>query len=32
MAGAGNGHVAEAGVEQVWVDAGIGIDQDSLGS
>ena len=32
MAGAGDRDVAEAGVEQVWVNAGIGIYQDSLGS
>jgi len=31
MAGAGDGDVAEAGVEQVRVDAGIGVDQDTLG-
>jgi hypothetical protein len=31
LAGAGDGDVAKAGVEQVRVDAGIGIDQDALG-
>ena len=31
MAGAGDGDVAEAGVEQVRVDAGIGMDEDALG-
>ena len=31
MAGAGDGDVAEAGVEQVRVDAGIGVDEDALG-
>ena len=30
MAGAGEGDVAEAGVEQVRVDAGIGVDEDAL--
>ena len=29
-AGAGDGNVAEAGVEQVWVDAGVGMDEDAL--
>ena len=31
MAGARDGDVAETGVEQVWVNAGVGIDQDALG-
>ena len=31
MAGAGDGDVAEAGVEQVRVDAGIGVHEDALG-
>ncbi len=31
MAGAGNRNVAKAGVEQVWVDSGIGMDEHSLG-
>ena len=31
MAGAGDGDVAEAGVEQVRMDAGVGIDEDTLG-
>ena len=31
MAGAGDGDVPEAGVEQVRVNAGIGVDQDALG-
>ena len=31
MAGSGDGDVAEAGVEQVWVDAGIGVDEDAFG-
>jgi hypothetical protein len=32
VAGAGDGDVAEAGVEQVRVDAGIGMDEDAFGS
>ncbi len=32
MAGAGDGDVAEAGVEQIWVDAGIGVNEDAVGS
>jgi hypothetical protein len=28
---AGDGDVAKAGVEKVWVDAGIGVNQDALG-
>ena len=31
MAGAGDGDVAEAGVEQVGVDAGIGVNKDAFG-
>jgi hypothetical protein len=31
VAGAGDGDVSEAGVEQVRVNTGIGIDQDALG-
>ena len=31
MAGAGDGDVAEAGVEQVRVDAGVGVDEDAFG-
>ena len=31
VAGAGDGNVAETGVEQVRVDAGIGIDENALG-
>jgi hypothetical protein len=31
VAGAGDGDVAEAGVEQVRVDAGVGVHQDALG-
>ena len=31
VAGAGDGDVAEAGVEQVRVDAGIGVDEDAFG-
>jgi len=31
VAGAGNGNVAEAGVEQVWVNAGVGVHEDALG-
>ena len=31
MAGAGDGDVAEAGVEQVRVDAGIGVNEDAFG-
>jgi hypothetical protein len=27
-AGAGDGDVAEAGVEQVWMDAGVGVNKD----
>ena len=30
MAGAGNGHVSEAGAEQVGVDAGVGVDEHTL--
>lgn len=30
MAGARNGNVAETGIEQVWVDAGVSIDQDAF--
>jgi hypothetical protein len=32
MAGAGDGDVAEAGVEQVWVDGGVGVNEDAFGS
>ena len=32
MAGAGDGDVAEAGVEQVRVDTGIGVNKDAVGS
>ena len=32
MAGAGDGDVGEAGVEQVRVDAGIGVNEDAFGS
>ncbi len=31
VAGAGDGDVGEAGVEQVWVDAGIGVNEDAFG-
>jgi hypothetical protein len=31
MAGAGDGDVAEAGVEQVRMDAGIGVNEDAVG-
>jgi hypothetical protein len=31
VAGAGNGDVGEAGVEKVWVDAAIGVDQNAFG-
>lgn len=31
VAGAGDRDIAEAGVKQVWVDAGVGVDQNSLG-
>ena len=31
MAGAGDGDIAKAGVEQVRVDAGIGVDEDAFG-
>ena len=31
MAGAGDRYVTKSGVEQVWVDAGVGIDEDALG-
>ena len=31
VAGAGDGNVAEAGVEQVQVDAGVGVDQNPFG-
>ena len=31
VAGAGDGDVAEAGVEQVRVDAGIGVNEDAVG-
>ena len=31
MAGAGDGDVAKAGVEQVRVNVGIGVDEDALG-
>jgi len=31
MAGAGDGYVTEAGVEQVRVNAGIGVHEDALG-
>ena len=31
VAGAGDGDVAEAGVEQVRVDAGVGVDENALG-
>ena len=31
MAGAGDGDVAEAGVEQVRVDAGVGMNEDAVG-
>ncbi len=31
VAGAGEGDVAEAGVEQVRVDAGVGVDKDAFG-
>ena len=30
MAGAGDGDVAKAGVEQVWVDASIGVNEDAF--
>ena len=32
MAGSGDGHIAKTGIEQVWVDGGIGVDEDALGS
>lgn len=31
MTGARDGDVAEARVQQVWMDAGIGVDEDALG-
>ena len=31
VASAGDGDVAEAGVEQVRVDTGVGVDEDTLG-
>ena len=31
VAGAGDGDIAKTGVEQVWMDAGVGVDQDALG-
>ena len=31
VAGAGDGDVAEARVEQVWVDAGIAVNEDAFG-
>jgi len=31
VAGAGDGDVGEAGVEQVWVDVCVGVNEDSLG-
>jgi integrase len=31
VAGAGDGDVGEAGVEQIWVDTRVGIDEDALG-
>jgi hypothetical protein len=30
VAGAGDGDVAEAGVEQIWVDARIGVNEDAF--
>ena len=32
MAGAGDGDVGEAGVEQIWVNAGIGVNEYAFGS
>jgi hypothetical protein len=32
VAGAGDGDVAEAGVQQIRMDAGIGVNEDSVGS
>jgi hypothetical protein len=31
VAGARDGDVAEAGVEQIWVDAGIRVNEDAFG-
>src|SRR5204862_137587 len=31
VASTGDGNVAEAGVEQVWVDAGVGVNEDAFG-
>ena len=31
VASAGDGDVAEAGVEQVWVDTGIGVNENAFG-
>ena len=31
VAGAGDRNVGKAGVEQVWVDASIGVDEDAFG-
>src|SRR5437879_4211267 len=31
VAGAGDGDVGEAGVEQVWMDAGVGVNKDAFG-
>jgi hypothetical protein len=31
VAGAGDGNVTEAGVEQVWVNGCVGVDEDALG-
>jgi len=31
MAGAGNGDIAESGAEKVWMDTGVGVDQEALG-
>ena len=31
MAGTGDGHIAEAGIKQVWMDARVGMNEDALG-
>jgi hypothetical protein len=31
VAGAGDCYVAEAGVQQIWVNTGVGMDEDALG-
>jgi hypothetical protein len=31
VARVGDGDIGEAGIEQIWVDTGVGIDEDALG-